>query len=336
MSEYTDLTAAIAEQIKDYRQGEIEPRTPDVVDRWARQFDSNVRLPLLKEVNHVFDSTYWSRDDFDGFLESLISAQKLVGESKEAFWRAANFLAIQQHGNSQTEMLEIFDEKLLCKCNFGIGECGQSTDTFIYLDDAIFSGNRVRQDVQSWLKNTAPAKATLHVVAIALHSSADWYIQKELNKVAADNAKDVEIQFWRALTIENRKSFSSTSQVLWPASLFDDDAVILLNDAQRFPLEPRKPGAKIKDDIFSSEDARTLLEREMLMAGMRIRSFSANPSASLMPLGFGGFGLGFGATIISFRNCPNNCPLALWWGNPDYPQRDHPFTKWFPLLPRKT
>jgi hypothetical protein len=35
--------------------------------------------------------------------------------------------------------------------------------------------------------------------------------------------------------------------------------------------------------------------------------------------------LGFGSLIVTFRNCPNNTPLALWAGDP-----------WYPLFPRIT
>jgi hypothetical protein len=73
----------------------------------------------------------------------------------------------------------------------------------------------------------------------------------------------------------------------------------------------------------------------MVLAGVRIRSFSQNPSAALRPLGFGHFGLGFGSTIVTFRNCPNNAPLALWWGDPKA-SAAHPFNKWYPLFQRKT
>lgn len=34
--------------------------------------------------------------------------------------------------------------------------------------------------------------------------------------------------------------------------------------------------------------------------------------------------LGFGSMLVTFRNCPNNSPLALWAGDP-----------WYPLFPRK-
>ena len=47
---------------------------------------------------------------------------------------------------------------------------------------------------------------------------------------------------------------------------------------------------------------------------------------SARPLGFSLLKtLGFGATVVTHRNCPNNCPLALWAGDP-----------WYPLFRRKT
>ena len=35
--------------------------------------------------------------------------------------------------------------------------------------------------------------------------------------------------------------------------------------------------------------------------------------------------LGFGSLIVTYRNCPNNAPLALWVDAP-----------WYPLFPRTT
>ena len=78
-----------------------------------------------------------------------------------------------------------------------------------------------------------------------------------------------------------------------------------------------------------------MLERELLLAGMHIRSLSQNPSPALRPLGFGPFGLGFGSTIVTYRNCPNNTPLALWWGDPQA-EPAHPFARWYPLVQRRT
>src|SRR5690606_18685353 len=104
--------------------------------------------------------------------------------------------------------------------------------------------------------------------------------------------------------------------------------------AQRFGFEPRTAGGKTEHPVFSGEDGRQLLEREMLIAGVRIRGFAANPKDIVRPLGYGPFSLGFGATVVTYRNCPNNCPLAWWWGDPSQPSHS-PLSKWYPLFPRK-
>jgi hypothetical protein len=78
-----------------------------------------------------------------------------------------------------------------------------------------------------------------------------------------------------------------------------------------------------------------VLEQALVKAGLKIRSFSAKPKPILRPLGFGPFGMGFGSLFLSWRNCPNNAPLALWWGGKTEPPW-HPFNRWYPLVPRKT
>lgn len=126
------------------------------------------------------------------------------------------------------------------------------------------------------------------------------------------------------------------SEVLWPATVQDDPAVAAyLAQQGRFPLEPRQPGGKPEIEIFSSEEGRQLLEREFLRAGVRIRGFCQNPNQIMRPLGFSSFGVGFGSTIVTYRNCPNNAPLALWWGDPNA-HHNHPFSRWYPLLQRRT
>ena len=102
---------------------------------------------------------------------------------------------------------------------------------------------------------------------------------------------------------------------------------------ERFPFEARPGGGT--GWPFSSEQGRSLLEREFLLAGIRIRNLAQQPADIVRPLGWGPFGLGSGSTLVTFRNCPNNAPLALWWGDPRAPQ-GHPFREWFPLFPRTT
>lgn len=86
--------------------------------------------------------------------------------------------------------------------------------------------------------------------------------------------------------------------------------------------------------INPSPQARDTVERAFLAAGLRIIHSARQPSGALRPLGFGeGRGLGFGALFFTYRNCPNNCPLALWWGEPHL-AADHPLGRWYPLFKR--
>ena len=168
----------------------------------------------------------------------------------------------------------------------------------------------------------------VHVLVIAAHRLGEWKCRKRLEKAASDAGKRVQFQFWAALRIENRLSSRNVSEVLWPATVPNDVALsAYMAEETRFPFTPRVPGGRFEHRIFSSEKGRQLLERELLLAGIRIRSLSRQPSRAMRPLGFSPFGLGFGSMIVTYRNCPNNAPLALWWGDPEA-DRNHPFSGW--------
>jgi len=78
--------------------------------------------------------------------------------------------------------------------------------------------------------------------------------------------------------------------------------------------------------LFSSENARDLLEQQVLIKGAQIRQMCPNLNEYQRPLGNSVLKtLGFGSLVVTFRNCANNCPLAVWAGDP-----------WIPLFPRKT
>jgi hypothetical protein len=53
MKTRNELLTSIATTIQDYRAGEISKPTPAHVDRWVKQFDVAVQLPLLSELDHV-------------------------------------------------------------------------------------------------------------------------------------------------------------------------------------------------------------------------------------------------------------------------------------------
>jgi hypothetical protein len=300
------------------------------------QFGAEVQIPLLRELDHVLKQTYFARATVSQFFGKQIANKTLAGDQPCDYWRKTHFLDIQQNGHSQAEIRQLFGEALKTQCGLDIEQCGAAGGDFIYLDDVLFTGGRIGSDLSSWITNDAPGEGTVHVLVIAAHRFGEWKCKEHLKEVARQAGKNLTFEFWAALRLENRKSHRGTSEVLWPAVIPDDATLkAYMAEEQKFPFEPRVPGGKLEHPIFSSEDGRQLLERELLLAGMRIRSFSQNPSKALRPLGFSPFGLGFGSMIVTYRNCPNNVPLALWWGDPEA-GAGHPLSKWYPLLPRKT
>lgn len=325
------LAASIAATAADYRKDELGPFTTAHVIHWAEQFAAADRLALLAELDHVLKKTYFSAAAVSDFLQSLIQAPNVVGPDPASFWRRAGLLDIQQSGHSQRDMLVRFEGILKHQFGVSLADCSGASGNFVYLDDAIFTGNRVRRDLEKWIRDTAPPKATVHIIVNALHLGGEHYAKEKLREAVRQAGKQVEIRWWRARSIENRKAYKYQSEVFWPSEFPEDEAdpVVSYLSALRatgHPAEKRAQGGTPKDGVFSGEVGRASLERILLAAGVQIRSMCPYLPETARPLGYSKLVTpGFGATVVTYRNCPNNCPLALWAGDP-----------WYPLFRRKT
>jgi hypothetical protein len=322
----SEVLSSIARTVRDYRLLDLEPATPERIDAWVSQFDRDVQLPILSEMDHVLKSTYFSLEKVTGFLRGLRESSNLVGSDPRGFWRQVTFLDIQGGGNSQTEMLTLLSEILTEKFGFGIDECGEGGAVFVYLDDAIFTGNRVRRDLETWIVENAPEKADVHVICIALHTGGWYYAKQRIEAKAREVRKTIKLTCWRAIELEDRRAYSHAADVLRPTSIPDDPAVRAYVAEMKYAPTLREGGTRSASDLFSTEAGRTLLEQELLKAGAKIRQICTNLGTTQRPLGHITLDtLGFGSLIVTFRNCPNNAPLALWVGEP-----------WIPLFPRTT
>jgi hypothetical protein len=325
MPNRAELLEAIAGTIADYRSGEIDPPTPHHIETWLRQFDKPVQIPILAELNHVLSKTYYSRERVEKFLLGVIRSEKLVGVNPRLYWLTVNFLRIQQLGNSQREMLVMFDALLQRECGVSIEMCGSESGPYFYLDDAVFGGGHVRKDVIDWVKGIAPQTGKLNIVTIAYHSGGKWYAEKTISEACRTAGKKIEVSWWRSLTIESFRD-ESTVDVLRPTMIPAD---VLTEEYARGLDHPpvfRKGSSLGRNKFFSSPEGRHVLEQEFLARGVYIRSICPNLNEFQRPLGNMLLqSLGFGALLVTFRNCPNNCPLVFWAGNP-----------WYPLFPRKT
>jgi len=329
MSQRIDLVASIANTIQDYRGGSLPRPIPDHVEHWVQQFDAAVQLPILQEIDHVLKNIYFSKEKVCQFMRAAIDTQQLTGPNPQQFWRNAKFLDIQGGGNSQTELLTLFSEQLIARFGFGISDCGQGDDVFVYLDDGIFTGNRVWRDLENWVRNEAPARATVHVICIAMHRGGQHYAQGRIQAAIGETGKSIDISdgnWWSAVSLEDRRYYNYSCDVLRPTAIPNDPAVQAYVAAMRYQPTLRTAGNPGAANLFSSDTAKILLEQEFLKAGVHIRQICPNLGATQRPLGHMTLEtLGFGSLIVTYRNCPNNAPLAFWVDAP-----------WYPLFPRTT
>ncbi|MGB5082957.1 MAG: hypothetical protein WBO23_19685, partial [Burkholderiales bacterium] len=134
MTKRNRLLESIAGTIADYRAGEIAVPTPQHVERWIGQFSENVQDPMLSELDHVLKRTYIPKVIVQEFLSSLLKNEALAGSDPCSYWEGVKFLDIQGGGNSQREMLRMFDIVLQEEFGLVIDNCGNDPKVYLYLD----------------------------------------------------------------------------------------------------------------------------------------------------------------------------------------------------------
>ena len=202
------LLKSIADTILDYRVDECPKPTPRHVNRWIEQFNDDVQLPMLAELDHVFKQTYLPKARFNKFFSLVVRSNKLTKGDPYAFWKKTNFMDIQQNGNSQMEMLVAFDKVLQDEVGLSIQDCGSKSGTYLYLDDGIFTGNHIKNDISEWIREDAPSKAKVHIVVIAKHSHGYYYVLKHrrhrISNVSNECDKKITFQLRGAIPLENQ------------------------------------------------------------------------------------------------------------------------------------
>lgn len=313
--------ASIAATIGSYRQGAVAPLDEEHIERWVGAFDDSAQLPILIELDHVLSRTYITRDAFSTFFAGLIVDQELVGDDPPAFWIQANFFNNQILGGSQAELLRLFDVALQQRCGFGVADCGSDDGPIIYLDDAVYTGMHVINDLKQVIPEAQnPAKVILLIYAV--HTQGLSFATSQLTNHFRAAGKKLEIVCWCEKALEN--SAANDSDVLWPKSVPDHDPSKQYYASLTKKIALRSGESIGKNGLFSSAAGRHLLEQEFLKRGAVIKAENQNLKGYARPLGnivLQSFG--FGALIVTYRNCANNCPLVFWAG--DYPlfERDN-------------
>jgi len=330
-----DLAQKISSLILDYGNGQFGRLDADHVIRWVMQFEEDDRLVVLQETNRILKNNYITRASFQDYIATLVASEKFAGGNLHSFWSTVSLLNIQQKGNSQSELVGLLSQQV--GDNFGLPpSINSNSSSFIYIDDFLFSGSRLVNDMRAWIEASSPQKCHVDVVFMGWYQSGIWYAQKALKGIAEKCKKDITFKYWTkdGFKLENRLFRKDFSHVFWP-----DNTILEHQGAREYisgfkrEISLRSPNNE-KNQIFS-RSRRSQYENAMVKAGLQILSFCDNPSPVMKPLGFNPFeGFGFGSTVFSFRNCPNNNPLAFWWGDPKQPYTT--LGRWYPLMQRIT
>ena len=235
-----ELLASVAAIIADYRQDEIAPPNARHVERWIAQFDAPVRQPLLAELLHVLTRTYASKAVMEDFLRRALQSPTLLGSDLRAFHRSTGFLALQRTGSGQSEMLAIL--RGLLGTMPDADDCAVHPRRFLYLDDVLFTGNRIKEDLIRWVERDAPQSAELVVAAIAMHVGGRNFAHVQIVEAAKAAGKTIDVKWLCPVLVEDRKAEIDRSDVLRPVSIPDDEPTRRYVRGMREAPLLRRPG----------------------------------------------------------------------------------------------
>jgi len=326
----------IAMIINSYRDGEFGVYDCDHVERWVSQFEGDEQDVVLSETYKILKRNYITQDQFIDFVDTLIDSDSVYKGDQDNYWKSVSVLDIQKNGNSQTELNDII-KKLVFE-RYGVEDLvGKDSNEYIYIDDFIFSGNRLHTDMEDWIGSYAPDNCRVCIITIGWFSYGQWNTENRLKALATKHGKNIKFVFvsFEEFRLENRLYRKDYSEAFWPTNIITNvDGYEEWLEAENFIPKYRISNG-IKNEVFS-KSRREEYERIIFKYGLTIMGFSSQNSFVVKPLGYSTFrGFGFGSTVFSYRNCPNNNPLVFWWGDPSA-SSSHPFRKWYPLLQRKT
>lgn len=325
-----DLMGQIAVKLNDYRNPPQGGMSIHHVTRWIGQFELNDRRFVLEETDRLLGIGYFSERDYRRVVSSIATDEK-----NECSFQTAAFLDIQNQGASQSEFLGLLQEG--CEVQLHIvtrksqRQRVSSFDEFIYVDDVSFSGAKAINDLTWFTEHYDLQNINLLVYFLGAHTYATWKIKDQLERKFAERNISVGVGGDEFVLVENQRRNSSSSEVLWPR---EHSVSIPEWAGGDITYQGTYRNGYIANNFFPDEQRRDRFEAILTKVGFDILGYSQNPSAVIKPLGFSTFnGVGFGGTIFTYRNCPNNTPLAFWWGT--YLRTGiRALDCWYPLMKR--
>lgn len=300
------------------------------VKKWIRQFKEGDRAEIAKSTAFALEKTYIPKMEFTSWLVRASKRHRFNIEAKR-FWKEAKLIK-QSRGKSQRDLLKIFRKETEYKLGSKIDKSVKNSKVlnFVYIDDVIFSGNTALSDIKKWFdkyyKYLKNHEVNILILVYRNHTSGGLYLMKKLKAHFLDQNCVVDIRISAFQKYRTTTDRPEDSDVLWlkESCLNKEFKMYWKNDLEGDRrLVFRKASGVGRRKIFLSKRSRSAYEVLMLKYGLKILR-GKDYDAEFKPLGFNRlFSFGFGALTVSYRNCPNNCPLVFWADD-----------GWYPLFPR--
>lgn len=328
------LVDSLVEIAEDYRNCNFNGKH---VKKWLNQFPEEYHEVILTELNSVLSKTYFSESRVVEILIEFIEDKKIFVKPIKEY----KFLNPQTQGNSQNQMLGLLDKLLIEQLDIQLNECGNgNVKSYIYLDDVMYTGNRVHRDIESWIATIKDVSTieSLDIIFLAIHIRNLEYVKSKLSELLPNTT----INIW--VKEEFKDDIKST--FLYEAYLpldnqdYNENAIKYIEKVDEYRTEAQRRHIPLlrrntnfnNDKYFTNSTNRSLVEKLFFEKGVDITSYAVNPNPNIRPMGYDFKPtLGFGSFIVTYRNTANNCPVVLWWGDLN---ASSGINNWYPLFPR--
>lgn len=345
--ELSKLIEEVYSKIEDYRTDEnthLVRMTTERIRVWINQFDDDLRVPILTELNSIFKERYCSKTKVKEFLDQVISVltKDFNFLNTIDFLKNSDFLNLQYDGKSQRIMLTLFDELIQEKYGLSLEDCGTNSKKYsIYIDDILCTGLTLISDIKNWSeKNFSQDKTNKQAITENLTNLVFAYVfvhKKNYRKKVAEMrykiSADVSTKhkMYRFIEIENGVSVNSKIDLILPLEEGQTDRVreYEAEITNRVDQRANEQGWNIgqnefyrsanlpnKEEFFTSSENRKIVENAFLQKGIQILDNANSHIPNMRALGYSLPSLkdfGFGALCFTWRNVPNNAPLVFWY-----------------------
>jgi hypothetical protein len=309
----------LASFVDQYRGARV-PNAKKHVRSWLQAFDEPDRVG--DELAQVLRSSFLTREQAASELGDWLTNPKKVSKGLINSWDEATFLDIAERGGSQRDVLDLLDEEAAAKGEEPIRS--RSGDrVFVYADDVSVHGMRILNDLTSWATHDAPAEFDLLILLEWELAGQETYVTNELKTRARRAGRTGRIRWWCNEQFTRADCYS-------PSELPDNEELVAWREEMGVEEIALRTGTAT-GRFFSSDESRRRIESEFLIAGAKILANNRhlNPRKYMRPLGnaiWRNAPLGLGVPIVTWRNCPNSAPLALWAegiGTPLFPRQSN-------------